>query len=78
MALEKVKEILDAKEKSNESQGSDKENDQEEMVKTYSKKPQNNQKVLSAMNGTMTVSSPKTEPKVETETEEPSTSIVSF
>ena len=66
-ALEKAKEILDAREKSSESQGSDKENDQDEAqkksdVKTYSKQKSTLgvQKVLSTKNGTLQMSASQT------------------
>ena len=66
-ALERAKEILDAREKSSESQGSDKENDQDEAqkksdVKTYSKQKSclGVQKVLSTKNGTLQMSASQT------------------
>ena len=73
-AMAKVKEILDASEKKrmSEGQGSDKENDQGEEnnkkpdLKTYSRKPQTSntmtkQKVLSAKNGTLSVTNTLTD-----------------
>ncbi len=60
LAVEKVKQILDDREKKSSEPnqgGSDKENDQDEKstenMKTYSKIKKENQKVLSAMNGTL-------------------------
>ena len=64
-AIEKAKQILDAREKSSENQGSDKENDQEDSQKktdpkTYSKNKNNVQKVLSTKNGTVSTANPET------------------
>ena len=60
-----AKQILDAREVKTENQGSDKENDQEELhkktdMKTYSKTKTNVQKVLSAKNGTLSTAKPDT------------------
>ena len=81
LAIEKVKEILDAREKQTSSetgnQSSDKENDHEDSSqkvdnsKTYSKKSNTpalapKQKVLSAMNGTLQVTSSSSETSAST------------
>ncbi|XP_059088369.1 bromodomain adjacent to zinc finger domain protein 1A-like [Tigriopus californicus] len=59
-AIKRVQEILDAKDKTEEKSSSDKENDQDEKTKTYSKKQAAaplKQKVLSTNNGSVDVTS---------------------
>lgn len=59
-AIKKVQEIMDAKEKTEEKSSSDKENDQDEKTKSYSKKQAATplkQKVLSTNNGSLDVTS---------------------
>ena len=79
-ALERVKQILDGREQSEEKSSSDKENDSRdegkvgEVSKTYSKKNSSKQKVLAAKNGSVTI---KSEPTSSTEAENVETLSVS-